>query len=81
MVSTFHSDLSKDFSLILDDADDFNVIIHVGENNNKKEFRAHSVILRARSQYFKSALSTEWTTKEDNMIIEIKVASCIPKDD
>jgi len=49
MISRFHSGLSKDFSSILHDADDFNVIIRVGENKNTKEFRAHSVILRARS--------------------------------
>ncbi|GBC01388.1 hypothetical protein RclHR1_04170013 [Rhizophagus clarus] len=69
MTSLFHSGLSKDFSLILNDADDYNVIIQVGENNDTKEFRAHSVILRARSQYFKSALSTEWITKKNNMIM------------
>ena len=69
MTSIFHAGLSKDFSLILNDADDFNVIIQVGENENTKEFRAHSVILRARSSYFKSALSTNWITKKDNMIM------------
>ncbi|EXX68275.1 uncharacterized protein OCT59_012308 [Rhizophagus irregularis] len=69
MASIFHLGLSKDFSLILDDADDYNVIIQVGENQNMKEFRAHSVILRARSSYFKGALSSNWVTKKDNMII------------
>jgi hypothetical protein len=69
MTSIFHSGLSKDFSLILNDADDFNVIIQVGEINNTREFRAHSVILRARSPYFKSALSTEWITKKNDMIV------------
>ncbi|GBB92164.1 hypothetical protein RclHR1_19750002 [Rhizophagus clarus] len=69
MPLSFHSGLSKDFSLILNDADDFNVIIQVGGNDNTKEFRAHSVILRARSSYFKSALSTEWNTKKNDMII------------
>ena len=63
------SDLSKDLSLILNDSDDYNVIIQVGENENVKEFRAHSVILRARSYYFKSALSTGWITKKNDMII------------
>ncbi|GBC40176.2 hypothetical protein GLOIN_2v1834833 [Rhizophagus irregularis DAOM 181602=DAOM 197198] len=33
-----------------------------------KEFRAHSVILRARSTYFKGALSNYWITKENDMI-------------
>jgi hypothetical protein len=69
MTSLLHSGLSKDFSLILNDADDYNVVIQVGENNNIKEFKAHSVILRARCAYFKSALSSEWVTKKDGMIM------------
>ncbi|PKC66716.1 BTB-domain-containing protein [Rhizophagus irregularis] len=69
MTSFFYPNLSKDFSLILNDADDYNVIIKVGENENTKEFRAHSVILRARSPYFKSALSSNWITKKNDMIM------------
>jgi hypothetical protein len=69
MTSSFYPNLSKDLSSILNDADDYNVIIKVGENENTKEFRAHSVILRARSPYFKGALSSTWITKENDMII------------
>ncbi|CAI2188005.1 19095_t:CDS:2 [Funneliformis geosporum] len=69
MSATFHSSLSKDLSLIFNDADDFNVIINVGDVESAKEFRAHSVILRARSPYFKSAFSADWIIKEDNIII------------
>jgi hypothetical protein len=69
MTTIFHSGLSKDLSLILNDADDFNVIIQVGENQNTKEFHAHSVILRARSPYFKCAFSSNWISKKNNMII------------
>jgi hypothetical protein len=69
MSSKFHSGLSKDFSLILNDSDDFNVIINVGENQNIKEFHAHSVILRARSPYFKSMLSNELITRENNIFM------------
>ncbi len=58
MTLILHSGLSKDLSLILNDADDFNVIIQVGKNKNIKEFRAHSVILRACSSYFKDAFSS-----------------------
>ena len=69
MTSIFHSGLSKDLALLLDDVDDSNVIIQVGENQNTKEFRAHSLILRTRSPYFKSAFSSNWITKKDNMVI------------
>ncbi|CAB4399553.1 unnamed protein product [Rhizophagus irregularis] len=68
MVSKFHSSLSESLSLMLNDSDDHNVIIQVGENQNIKEFRAHSNILRARSPYFKGAFSTGWISKKDNMI-------------
>ena len=64
----FHADLSQDLSLMLNDADDHNLIIQAGENKNVKEFRAHSSILRARSPYFKSALSSDGITKKNNMI-------------
>ncbi len=69
MTSILHSGLSKDLSLLLNDADDFNVIIQVGENQNIREFRAHSVILRARSPYFKSAFSSNWVIKKNNVIM------------
>jgi hypothetical protein len=68
MTSIFHSGLIKDISSILNDVDDFNVIIKVGDYENTKEFHAHSVILRARCSYFKSAFSDEWTTKKENII-------------
>jgi hypothetical protein len=69
MTLTFHSSLSRDYSSILNDADDYNVIIQIGENQNIKEFRAHSVILRARSTYFKGALSSNWITERNNIIM------------
>ena len=66
MTSIFYSSLSKDLSLTLNNAD---VIIQVGENQNTKEFYAHSVILRACSPYFKRAFSSNWITKKNNMIV------------
>ncbi|GBC04592.1 hypothetical protein RclHR1_05760010 [Rhizophagus clarus] len=69
MTSIFHSNLLRDISSILNDADDFNVIIKVGEYNNMKDFHAHSVILRARCPYFKAALSNGWITRKDGMIM------------
>jgi hypothetical protein len=67
MTFEFYPGLSQNFSQLLDDADDYNIIITVGENSNTKEFRAHSNILRARSPYFKIALSQDWAAKKDNM--------------
>ncbi|CAB4410604.1 unnamed protein product [Rhizophagus irregularis] len=64
----FYPGLSQNFSQLLEDTDEHNVIIKVGEGSNTKEFRAHSIILKARSIYFKKALSQDWVTKENNMI-------------
>jgi len=44
----------------------------VGEEPNIKEFRAHSNILRARSPYFKIALSSDWVKKENDVILFTK---------
>jgi len=56
-----HSGLLKGISSMLydsDDYNDYNVTIQIKENQNIKEFRAHSDILRARSPYFKILLLT-----------------------
>ncbi|EXX52855.1 hypothetical protein RirG_249360 [Rhizophagus irregularis DAOM 197198w] len=68
MTSFFNPKFSKDFPLILNN-DNYDTIIQVGENEDIKEFRAHSVILRARSPYFEGALSSSWVKKENDMII------------
>jgi len=68
MTFEFFPRLSQNFSQLLDDADDYNVIIKVGKNQNTKEFRAHSNILRARSPYFKRALSQNWVKKKNDII-------------
>ncbi|RHZ84129.1 hypothetical protein Glove_85g116 [Diversispora epigaea] len=69
----FYPSLSQNFSELLEDADDHNVTIKVGENQNIQEFHVHSSILKARSPYFKSALSNQWANdKKDKMILFTK---------
>jgi hypothetical protein len=68
MTSILHSTLSKDLSLMLNDADEFDAIIKVGKKNIK-EFRAHTLILRARSQYFEGTLSSGLITKKNDKIM------------
>jgi hypothetical protein len=65
MSSNFLQTLSTDISQLLQDSDEFNITIEVGEDPNVKAFQAHSIILRARSPYFRRALSHEWTKTED----------------
>ncbi len=69
MTSNSHSGLLKDFSSMLIDSDDHNVTIQIKENQNIKEFRAHSNILRVRSPYFKKLLLVDKIKNENNVII------------
>lgn len=60
--------LVLDFSNLLESGEDYNVKIIVGKEPNVKKFRAHSVILSSRSNYFKNALSSRWAKKENGII-------------
>ncbi|RIB28939.1 hypothetical protein C2G38_2058015 [Gigaspora rosea] len=53
----FFETLSNNYLDILDDTEDFNVIIKVGEPLNSKIYRAHSVVLKYRSLYFRNELA------------------------
>ena len=66
MASEFHSSLKYDLRSMLNNADDRNVVIHVGENQNTKEFRAHSSILKGRSAYFKNEFSSKRINIKDD---------------
>ncbi|GBC38248.2 uncharacterized protein OCT59_005987 [Rhizophagus irregularis] len=66
MDSELHKDLLKDYSSMLYDSEDHDVIIQVGEDHNTKDFRIHSNILRARSPYFRNELSTKWGSNNSN---------------
>jgi hypothetical protein len=61
--------LSDDIGQLLEKEENHDMIIEVGGEENKKEFKAHSLILSARSSYFKSALNNNWTTKQHGKII------------
>jgi hypothetical protein len=65
MAFEFFPELSQNFSQLLDDVYDYDVSINVGEDSNTKEFHVHSNVLRARSPYFKRALSQSWITKKN----------------
>ncbi|RHZ81904.1 hypothetical protein Glove_117g86 [Diversispora epigaea] len=54
MTLKFYDKLSRNFIELLDDKDDFNVIIEV--ENKEKSFTAHSNILKYRSSYFRREL-------------------------
>ncbi|RHZ73601.1 hypothetical protein Glove_230g202 [Diversispora epigaea] len=62
----FFDKLSHDFSELLNDKEEYNIIIEVGQEENKKTFTAHSAILRYRSSYFNKKLSNIVTSNGDN---------------
>ncbi|CAG8458019.1 948_t:CDS:2 [Acaulospora colombiana] len=62
----FFDKLSQDFTGLLDDKEDCNVIIEVDQNPNKKLFLAHSNVLRYRSSYFRAEL-VNTHKNEDNV--------------
>ncbi|CAG8447793.1 5668_t:CDS:2 [Dentiscutata erythropus] len=61
--------LSSDFLKILDQEETFDVIIHVGDEITSESFKAHSIILRTRSEYFRAALSAAWKKKENGFFV------------
>ncbi|CAG8475529.1 5897_t:CDS:2 [Ambispora gerdemannii] len=66
-VSAFQIKLCNDIASLLENSNTNDVIIRVGEE--KKEFRAHSTILCARSRYFQIGLSPEWSKKQNGQYI------------
>ncbi|RHZ83770.1 hypothetical protein Glove_87g253 [Diversispora epigaea] len=63
MAFKFFDKLSQDFSELLNDKKEYNVIIEVGRKENKKSFTAHSVFLRYRSPYFDKELENVTANK------------------
>jgi len=59
------STVCRDLLRFLDSGEDYDVLLCVGEEGHTKEFKAHSLILRARSTYFAAAFAK----KEDNKYI------------
>jgi hypothetical protein len=65
----YSQEIINDLEKLLEADEEYNVIIYAGENENVKEIRALSNILRIRSQYFRTALSNESVKKKDGKYI------------
>ncbi|RHZ83859.1 hypothetical protein Glove_87g99 [Diversispora epigaea] len=63
MIFKFFDKLSQDFSELLSDKKEYNVVIEVDKEENMKSFNAHSVVLRYRSSYFDKELENVTTNK------------------
>ncbi|RHZ86340.1 hypothetical protein Glove_52g146 [Diversispora epigaea] len=71
MTFKFFDKLSQDFSELLNDKKEYNVIIEVDKEGNTKSFTAHSVVLSYRSPYFDKELENA-TTNENHIKTIIK---------
>ena len=63
MTFKFFDKLSQDFSELFNDKKEYNVVIEVDKERNKKSFTAHSVVLRYRSSHFDKELENARTNK------------------
>ncbi|RHZ81607.1 hypothetical protein Glove_117g386 [Diversispora epigaea] len=59
----FFDKLSQDFSELLNDKKEYNVVVEVDKERNKKSFTAHSVFLRYRLPHFYKELENAPTNK------------------
>ncbi|RHZ85375.1 hypothetical protein Glove_66g131 [Diversispora epigaea] len=59
----FFDKLSQDFLELLNDEKEYNVVIEVDKEGNKKSFTAHSVVIRYRSPYLYKELENLPTNK------------------
>ena len=69
MSTQFLPRLSQDLTKLFESKKNYDFIINVDKNNNKKEFCIHSIILEARSSYFEDVLSNGTARKENNIFI------------
>lgn len=56
--------LSEDLNKLRKSEKNYDIRILVGDDQNIKEFKAHSIILCARSEYFVTALSQNWAQQQ-----------------
>lgn len=69
MESKFFEGLSQDYLKLLETGEYADVIIQTGQEPDSKEFRAHSLVLRSRSAYFRDTLSSDWAKAQGDLII------------
>ncbi|RHZ75125.1 hypothetical protein Glove_217g32 [Diversispora epigaea] len=69
MAFKFLEKLSQDFSELLNDKEEYNVIIEVGQEQHKRTFTAHSTVLRYCSSYFNKELTNTILSDDNNKII------------
>ncbi|CAG8448188.1 13586_t:CDS:2 [Acaulospora morrowiae] len=67
MTSRLYAGLSNDLAALLENSQNYDVIVKVGGDleDGETEFNVHSLLLTARSPYFRAALSKDWAKNYD----------------
>ena len=73
------SKLLNDLTNVLNKSDYYDAEIKIGNGDDVKIFKAHSHILKARSSYFRVALSDNWIKRSENGIILFEKENFSPK--
>ena len=73
------SKLLNDLTNVLNKSDYYDAEIKIGNGDDVKIFKAHSHILKARSSYFRVALSDNWVKRSENEIILFEKENLFPK--
>src|SRR5205809_8033178 len=74
------SKLLNDLTNVMNESDYYDVEIKIGNGDDDvKIFKAHSHILKARSSYFRVALSDNWVKRSENGMILIERENISPK--
>src|SRR6266542_837966 len=71
--------LVNDLTNVLSESNYYDVEIKIGNGDDVKIFKAHSLILKARSLYFRAALSYDWVKRSDDGIILFEKENFSPK--
>src|SRR3954468_17593392 len=71
--------LLNDLTNVMNESDYYDVEIKIGNGDDVKIFKAHSHILKARSLYFKVALSDNLVKRSENGIILFEKENLFPK--
>ena len=78
MRTQFFNKFLRDITKLLDDSDDYNVKLEIGEGPDARFFWAHSIILRTRCPFFNRALSDTWAKKTETGLFTLKKPNITP---
>jgi hypothetical protein len=81
MSTQFFSNLSRNYIEILEDDENYDITIEVGEDPNVKIFHAHTIILCHRSPYLRRVLASNKNNNNDNGVglSYIKLPNILPE--